>query len=447
MKNQAATLPTLELANQQALLVGLSGGLDSTVLLHQLCQMRGQKRLSLRAIYVHHGLSQQADRWLQHCQQLCQQWQVPFICRYVQLQGAEQGIEAEARNLRYAAFRQEIDPQEALVTAHHQDDQCETLLLALKRGSGPTGLAAMPFCRQNDHYLHLRPLLNVSRLQLEQYATQYDLTWVEDDSNQETRFDRNFLRLQVLPQLMQRWPQFSRMVARSAELCGEQEQLLDELLATDLARAIDGARSLDIDYLATLSPLRRNALLRRWLISCQAPLPSRQALQRIWHEVALSRIDAVAQLALGSGVIRRFQQRLYWGRSYQGQRGTVLFWPDLSVGLTLPDHLGQLSMQLAASSILAIRAPDPNQRVSIQFEHRGKLHLTDRVAGRTLKKIWQERGIPFWLRDNLPLLFYDQQLICAAGIFVTCEGRATAKAGYQLLWRENGSELKRWCLL
>ncbi|WP_268647783.1 tRNA lysidine(34) synthetase TilS, partial [Escherichia coli] len=159
---------------------------------------------------------------------------VPLTVTHVQVDARQGGIEAAARAARYAAFSAALAEGEALLTAQHLDDQSETFLLALKRGSGPAGLSAMAARATLGEHLLLRPLLGCSRQTLESYAQRHALSWIDDDSNQDTRFDRNFLRLQVLPQLNQRWPHFASAVARSASLCAEQEQLLDELLAEPL---------------------------------------------------------------------------------------------------------------------------------------------------------------------------------------------------------------------
>ncbi|HFJ9773750.1 TPA: tRNA lysidine(34) synthetase TilS, partial [Raoultella ornithinolytica] len=233
-------------------LVAFSGGLDSTVLLHQLvCWRERDPTLQLRAIHIHHGLSANADSWVTHCQQVCQHWQVPLVVERVTLADDGLGVEAHARQARYQAFRTALQPGEALVTAQHLDDQCETFLLALKRGSGPTGLAAMAASSGFAATRLLRPLLNTRRETLHQWALAHQLSWIEDESNQDDTYDRNFLRLRVVPQLNARWPHFSEAVARSASLCGEQEQLLDELLAEDLAKLVADDGSLAIDALAS----------------------------------------------------------------------------------------------------------------------------------------------------------------------------------------------------
>jgi len=434
----------LNLHGHRKLLVGFSGGLDSTVLLHQLSQLRFRQSLSLRAIYIHHGLSQHADHWLVHCRRVCAELKIPFVSRNVQLLGEKGGIEAEARSLRYATFKQVLDPDEALVTAHHQDDQCETFLLALKRGSGPAGLSSMPSIRKLGNHWHLRPLLHVSRQELEHYATSHHLRWIDDESNQDDHYDRNFLRLRILPRLMQRWPQFSRSVTRSAELCAEQESLLDELLASDLQRCVADDGSMDIGYLAGSTERKRNALLRRWLSQRGSMPPSREALTRLWQEVALSRDDASPQLLIGNKSLRRYQQRLYLSRMFPALRGISFSWQSASTPLVLPNGLGTLRLTATNSQGLRLRAPTDEESMTVRFGQSAYLHLVTRQGGRSLKKIWQEKGIPVWLRENIPLIYFNEELVCAPGIFMTQAGVSKKGEGYAVVWEGIDPELKPW---
>lgn len=268
-----------QLLSSRQILVAFSGGLDSTVLLHQLVQWRTENPgVTLRAIHVHHGLSANADAWVKHCENICQQWQVPLVVERVQLAQEGLGIEAQARQARYQAFARTLLPGEVLVTAQHLDDQCETFLLALKRGSGPAGLSAMAEVSEFAGTRLIRPLLARTRGELEQWARQYDLRWIEDESNQDDSYDRNFLRLRVVPLLQQRWPHFAEATARSAALCAEQESLLDELLADDLAHCQTQQGTLKIAPMLAMSDARRAAIIRRWLAGQNAPMPSREAL-------------------------------------------------------------------------------------------------------------------------------------------------------------------------
>ncbi len=414
-------------------LVAFSGGLDSTVLLHKLMLWRQQlPELKLRAIHIHHGLSPHADAWAEHCEDICARWQIPLSVVRVQVVNNGDGIEAQARNVRYQAFADALMPGEVLVTAQHLDDQCETFLLALKRGSGPAGLAAMPESMLFAGTQLIRPLLTQTRDELHQWALHHALSWIEDESNADASFDRNFLRLQVLPVLAARWPHFADAVARSAALCGEQEQLLDELLAEELDAATTAEGALQLAPLYRLSDARRRALLRRWLAQRGAVMPSRAMLDRLWLEVALAREDASPCLRLGEFEIRRYQSCLWWIRAIESQRDTQLPWVAPFEPLTLPAGLGELSL-LAGGEI---RTPNADEAVSIRFQAPGMLHIVGRSGGRKLKKIWQELGVAPWRRDTTPLLFYGETLMAAAGLFVTQEGAKRAEeTGIRLEWR------------
>jgi len=414
------------------LLVGFSGGLDSTVLLHRLMRMREQQPgLELRAIHIHHGLSPDADSWVSHCETLCREWNIPLIVVRVTLAEEGLGIEAQARKARYAAFHDALLPDEALVTAQHLDDQCETFLLALKRGSGPAGLSGMPARARFADTEQLRPLLSETRASLLDWAQQQGLRWIEDESNQDDGYDRNFLRLRVLPQLSARWPHFAQATIRSAELCAEQEQLLDELLAEELTSLLSDDGSLAIAPLRTMSAVRRAAILRRWIATHGALMPSRALLNRLWDEVALAREDAAPRLRSGEAEIRRFRDRLWWVKCQPSLAEQVITWQHPLEPLLLPQGLGTLSLTAGGN----LRFPLPGEPVTVRFRTSGTLHIVGRNGGRKIKKIWQELNVAPWLRETTPLLFYGETLVAAAGTFVTLDGVAEAGEGVQLEWK------------
>ena len=426
------TLPAIAhaVSPYRQLLVGFSGGLDSTVLLHRLMLWREQTPdVQLRAIHIHHGLSPYADDWVTHCEALCAEWDIPLRVVRVTLEDEGLGIEAQARKARYAAFAGALNVGEALVTAQHLDDQCETLMLALKRGSGPAGLSAMPERSGFAGTQLIRPLLGESRASLEAWAQEHSLRWIEDDSNQDDSFDRNFLRLRVLPLLAARWPHFAQATARSAQLCAEQESLLDELLSEELAKKVSPDGALAIAPLETLSAARRAALLRRWLAGQNAAMPSRAMLQRIWDEVALAREDATPCLHLNGFEIRRYKSQLWWVKSRPSLADVVLDWPAPADPLVLPFDAGVVSLTRPGH----IRLPQAHEPVTVRFKASGMLHIVGRNGGRKLKKIWQESNVPPWLRDTTPLLFYGETLIAAADVFITEEG--WAEEGVCLTWK------------
>ncbi|WGO84047.1 tRNA lysidine(34) synthetase TilS [Arsenophonus apicola] len=404
------------------ILVGFSGGLDSTVLLHALVTLRQTTlpNLNIRAVYIHHGLNDKADEWAIHCQKVCCDLQVAFYSQQVYIDPTKKGIEAAARDARYQAFREILLPEEIIVTAQHLDDQAETFLLALKRGSGPAGLSAMPISIPfADSYL-IRPLLSFSRQQLVVYAQKKALSWIEDDSNQNQRYDRNFLRLTIMPHFNRRWPHFSQSVARSASLCAEQEALLNELLQDYLSQLVTAEGALQLDALASYSEIKRNAILRRWLSLHRILMPSRLQLKQIWQDVICARPDAEPQFMLANNnVIRRFKQQLWLLPQFNDLTKICLAW-QLPTAIKLPDNLGTL---MIADTGEGIRAPFSHEKVTIRFGLKGNIKIIGRQHARRSKKLWQELGVAPWLRERTPLIYYNDELIAAVGVFITESGR------------------------
>lgn len=407
------------LHKNQEILLAFSGGLDSTVLLHLLTKLKSSYFLQLRALHVHHGLNKKADAWAGHCKQICQKWQVPLTVVHVHMD-RKNNIEAKARQARYDAIKAYLTPNEVVMTAQHLDDQSETFLLALKRGSGPTGLSSMPAKSSFAKSKLIRPLLAVSREEMTHYALLHHLSWIEDESNQDRRYDRNFLRLTVLPLLNQRWPHFNHMVARSAALCGEETQLIMELLTDELNACMDSSANLLITPLLTMSDLKRNALLRIWLKIHGMIMPSRKQLHLLWQTVANARNDANPQFVFHPYTIRRFQQRLYVLKKQPSLSHVMLFW-NMQSPLLLPNDLGKLYCEHTAAG--SLRKPEAHESATIRFKTTGKFSIVGRHHSRSIKKLWQEFNVPPWMRDQIPLLYYNDTLISAIGIFITCEGQ------------------------
>lgn len=400
-----------EILNARSLCVAFSGGLDSTVLLHLLKELRDSGRLlpSLRAVHVNHGLQEAAFAWEQHCQALCENWQVSLETRQVDATPhAGESSEAAARRARYHAFLETLCPDEVLLQAHHADDQAETLLLHLLRGSGVFGLAGIPRTRPLGKGSLLRPLLGVSRALLNAYARQHQLRWVEDPSNADSRFDRNFLRVKLIPGLEQRWPRAAFSLARSAGLLRESASLLDALAAGDLQQASAGqANRLQRDRLSQWSPERQRNLLRYWLQNQVAELrvehPSYDLLGRIQQELIHPDSDGYVHLAWGKGGEQRELHRY---------RGELLLLRPLPV--EMQDHLWELNQPLglpAPLGSLEWLGNAPRDNLLVRFRSGGERIPKPDGHHQTLKEYCQEQGIPPWLRHALPLLYDGEELV------------------------------------
>ncbi|MUK60324.1 tRNA lysidine(34) synthetase TilS [Aliivibrio fischeri] len=423
------------------IVVALSGGVDSMVLLRLAAMYAKAHQLKCMAVHVNHGLSKHASDWEVSCTSYCEELGIPLCIERVNLKvSPQESLEEVARKARYHVLEKHMRANSLLLTGQHQDDQVETFFLALKRGSGPAGLSSMPSIIPLKTGYKCRPLLFTSRQQIKAYAEQHQLVWVEDESNNDIRFDRNFLRHEITPILAQRWPSFASSVSRSAQLCAEQEALLVELLRPKLEQSQNEYQGLSIKQIEPESVASRNMLMRLWLKRFGIPLPSQSQLNILWNEVAMAQQDANPCLELGNVQIRRYQGYIYCVPKYQD----LSLWAEvLENKVTLPDHLGDIELRIRSGVVkeeraLLLRAPLPNEKVEIRFNVIGLTpHPETRQHSRKMKKLYQEYEVPTWQRSRLPMLFYNDELAAVAGLFVC---KAFSGQECELLWHKPVSE-------
>lgn len=299
-------------APERHLVVALSGGVDSVCLLLAAQSFCAQSEYTLSACHVHHGLSPHADTWLSHCQALCRKLRVPFHSEHVTLeQRPRQSLEAVAREARYLSLVHYCKSDDGiLLLGHHLHDQLETVLLQLKRGSGPKGLAGMGESQLRDGVRMLRPMLTLDQTAIEQAVRQSGFTWVDDESNSDDRFDRNFLRNQVLPLLLKRWPQMTQTVSRSAQLCAEQDAMVEEVASARLQAMLGREQQIVLNPFRRESERWQRAILRVWLGQQGVDVPGLAQLEQVRH-MQHARQDAQPCVKLGEYNIRRFNDALF----------------------------------------------------------------------------------------------------------------------------------------
>ena len=409
------------------LIVGYSGGMDSHVLLHLLVMQRmlGPERM-LEAICIDHGLNTASATWSEHCACVCNTLNVPFRVLQVNAQPKPgESPEAAARRARYTALAAVLEPDTALLTAHHRDDQAETLLLQLLRGAGPHGLAAMPEAAHLGQGKLLRPLLGVDRTELLAYAHAHDLHWIEDDSNANTSFDRNYLRHRILPLLWERWPAASRVFARSARLCAETAVWLDAEADADLV-CVATARldALSVPALRELSELRQRNLLRRWLRTCGLPTPDTRQLQHILHDALTAASDRQPCIHWPGGEVRRYHDTLYAMLPLVPHDAQQIFiWRPAAEGWPPLELLrwGTLRLQKTVGAGLRSEILD-KKTLTVRFRQGGERFRTDGCPhSQKLKKLLQAAGIPPWERERLPLLYWDNVLLAVMGLGIAAD--------------------------
>jgi len=426
------------LPSEQSLWVAVSGGLDSSFLLAAAATWYRSRRpaVPLQAVHVHHGLHSAADDWEQYCRSLCDHLGIPLTVRRVSVAPAGEGLEMAARDARYSVFRDCIGTGDSLLLAHHADDQAETVLYRLLRGSGVRGLAGMPAVRPLGRGRLARPLLELTRARILVLAQQWGIEGCQDPSNLDTGFDRNFLRHEIMPRLRSRWPGADTAFARAAGHCAEAEALLEERAREDLLASAGNIESaLDLASLTALSIPRRHNLVRFWIRGQGQHPPGEQLLQAGLKDLIGAGEDRQPCLRWSGGELRRYRGRLYF------------LPPDRPVGrpdsrdwpLDRPLEWGGGELRAESCEGDGMRVPG------------GVLHVTGRRGGeklfddgveplhRSLKKWLQEQGVPPWERDRLPLLWLGGELVGIADLWWDRRFRARqGETGWKIHWSGPG---------
>lgn len=385
------------------LYIALSGGLDSVVLLHALVRhFRSSDRLT--AVHVNHQLQPNAGETENFCRRLCESLRVPCQIIRVEVPATTSsnnfpgtgGLEEAAREARYRAFKSCLDDNDLLLMAHHADDQTETVLFRLLRGTGVAGLAGMPAFRALGNGALYRPFLNFSRQQLEAWAGEQSFDWIEDPSNQDQRFDRNYLRKTIIPALRQRWPALNRRLAATARACSESDDLARSLGSLHFSRCGTADGGLDISLLAGLSLVEQKNLIRWWVERQQRSPPNPADWQGLMSDFIDSGDDRQPQYCGDDYLIRRHRNRLYLvtGQSVTGAEGAPVL-PGQETAW------GEWRLWLQAATAAGGTAPE----LQVCLRQGGE-RIRPRAGGpsKPLKKWLQEQAVPPWERNRLPLV-------------------------------------------
>lgn len=416
--------------NAKVLWVAYSGGCDSHALLHSIASLRSEITSEVKAIHINHGLSPLANEWEEHCRVICDELNVPYLAIKVDASATNKSPEEAARHARYAEWKKLIKKDDVILLAHHKDDQAETVLLQLLRGSGVKGLAAMPAKQTFSLGLLCRPMLGFLREELVSYAVDKNLNWIDDPSNFDTDFDRNFLRHDVVPLLETRWPALKKILSRTASHQADANQLLTELAFQDWHH-VHQNQQIKISPLVKLSEKRQKNVLRYWLADvCGLLLPDTVHLQRILNEVLTASEDAKPEVIWRGGEVRRYQGLLYaQEKLIEPENDIELIWPDLAKPLMINTEGFKLS---AASSVDEGLSQDKlkNAEITLKFRKGGEsCRPVGRGHSHQLKKLFQEWQVPPWRRASVPLIYVNGELAevvgyCRCEPFAAVEGEA-----------------------
>ncbi|MFW2440746.1 MAG: tRNA lysidine(34) synthetase TilS [Arenicellales bacterium] len=407
----------------RAVYVAFSGGLDSHVLLHALAGLASDYPFSLKAIHIDHSLQLQSAAWADHCQQVCDSLSVPLTIRTPGInQKKGESLEAAARDARYAALAECLPEGGLCMTAQHRNDQTETLLLQLLRGAGVHGLAAMPASKNFAMGRLLRPLLAFSREDLLEYANRHRLVWIEDPSNQDNRFDRNFLRNEVLPVLRERWPGMDKSLSRSSRHAASAATMLDGLASSDLLSCKVASNHffppciacLNASLLAGMSPVHRANALRYWVRVNGLPVPGDERIQTLSQ--LLEESSAKGSVNWPGGVIR-LDNNMLWLCDKPDDVQAV----DGFLDWILPDPLQIQNLQLQATKVRGeglAKSRLEGLVLRAGFRHGGEqCRMPGDHGSKPLKTLFQDLSIASWMRDSVPLIFLDDELVAVSSFW------------------------------
>jgi len=422
--------------------VAFSGGADSTALLHGLCRLRAERDgLELRAVHVNHGLHPDAGSWAAHCRRVCEHFSVPIVVRHVTVGRVQGGPEAAARAARYAAFADVLGDGELFVTAHHEDDQLETMLLRLARGTGPAGLAGIPVRVPFGRGTLLRPLLSLPRELLRDQAEEADVGWIDDPANSDCAVDRSYLRRRVVPALRARWPAVGVTAGRAARLCGEASALIDALAGIDAGALAEGPR-IALNGFRELEPARQRNLLRFVARRHGVVPPGEARLADGLRQLMEARPDGSPVLAWPGGQFRRYRDHLYFldfdpdAIPMSGNR--ELAWDGHGV-LELGPVRGRLTLREEPAGELAACCAGPG--VKVRFRAGGeRLRARDRSHHRSLKDVLREHGVVPWMRRHVPLLYRGDALMAVGDLCVSGDALpADGEPAWAVVWSDHAA--------
>ena len=409
------------------LAVAFSGGLDSTVLLAAICRLTPCPEV--RALHVDHGLQPDSRAWEGHCRVAAAALGAGYASLRCPVEPAPgESIEAHARAVRYRALEELLAPGEILLTAHHADDQLETVMLRLLRGTGVRGLRGIAPLQPFGAGFLARPLLGVSRAEILAAARDRGLEWIEDPSNRDTRFDRNYVRAELVPRIAKRWPAAARTVGRAASQMAEAQQILDEAALADAPGDPD---RIDCAVLRDLSPIRRRNVLRHSIVRLGLPMPDTRQMKELIRALDVRRRDAGTRVRWPDGEARIYRDRLYLleplpAPSPPGYSGEV--------SLDRPWSGPEGRVRLVSGSEQGLPATWAEEGFSVRFREGGeRFRPMGRPHSRPLKKWLQEAGVPPWLRARIPLLYREDALVAVGDLWIA--DAAAESAGNRTRWR------------
>ncbi|BGI51324.1 MAG: tRNA lysidine(34) synthetase TilS [Buchnera aphidicola (Ceratovacuna japonica)] len=421
----------------QKILIAYSGGLDSTVLLHQLIILKKKKlkKIKIRAIHINHNISKNSKYWKKHCIKECKKNKIKLILKKIKKK-YKNNLENNLRKERYKIIKKELLEDEIIITGHHLNDQCETLLLALKRGSGPNGLSGIRKSTflGNKKQLLIRPFIKINKKKLENWAIKKKIKWINDESNLNTYFERNFIRLKIIPILEKRWPFILNNFYRTSKICQKNQKTLNFFINPILKKCKINKTEIKIEKIKIFPKEIGILIIRNWIYKLIKKFLSYKKINQIYKDFILCKNNKMSSISFKKYKIQKYKNIIYYIRKTNNIKNKIIFCHYPFKKICLPYKLGILEVNKKG---MKIPAPKKNDLVNIRFQFQGKIKIDERNRSCKIKKIWKYLKIPNIYHNNIPLLFYNENFISAIGIFIVIDKRKIIKKNWNLSWKNN----------
>ncbi len=398
-------------------LIAFSGGIDSTTLIHSLIKNKNIKNKNIRAIHINHNLCKNSNKWKKNCINKCKKWNIKLITKNIFIK-KKNNIESKCRKKRYKILLKNLKKEEILLTAHHKNDQCETILLSLKRGSGLNGLSGIRKKYIINKKIIFRPFINIEKKIIINYAKTNKLNWINDKSNKNIKFDRNFIRIKILPKILKRWPFFLNSLIRTSKICLKQSILLEYFIKNKFKKILLKNNLLNIKYLNKWNKEEWILILRKWIKLNKKKMLSYKNINILWYSIFKKQKDNYFQLIFKKFIIYKYKNLLFLENKNKKKKNNTIIWKNTNKRIKLPNNIGYLYIENNKKNKLnSVRKPKKNEIIYIKFNYKGYINISNKKI--KIKKIWQKYKIYPWKRNDLPIIFYNNKPIICPNIFKT----------------------------
>ncbi len=397
-------------------LIAFSGGIDSTVLLYSLWKIKKKKNINIRAIHINHNLNKLSKKWENHCINICKKLKIKLIIKLIKI-NKKYNIENQCREKRYFFFLKNIVNKEILLTAHHKNDQCETILLSLKRGSGLNGLIGINKKKKINKKIIYRPLLNIYKKDIKKYAFKNKLIWINDISNNNINIDRNFLRILIIPKILKRWPFFINSILRTSKICNNINIFLNKIIKKKFFNILNKKNILFFKKILKLNKQEFFLIIRKWIKLNNKKMLSYKNINILLKIIKNSK-KKYFQIIFKEFNIYKYKKLLFLIDKKKKIKNII--WKYKYKDIILPNNIGILTIKKNTkyNKKNIVRKPLKNEIIYIKFNNTGYINISKNKKQK-IKKIWQKYKIYPWERNYIPIIYYNNIPIISPNLFKT----------------------------